>query len=158
MVYRINQIFDIVIDFPTSQQAITDLKDCLNHCGMHNELVKELTKSVKSRLLLASVETKNIIMAFIRIIKSLLIIDPTGISLDSVSFHIKEYLREKRPDAVRCIINEMIDEQNDSALYNELLTSEPQSNLDYDSDDASENWNPKPIHPSCRFPFIYCFF
>lgn len=113
---------------------------------------------MKNRLLIASVETKNIIMAFIRIIKSLLIIDPTGISLDSVSFHIKDYLREKRPDAVRCIVNEMIDEQNESALYHELLTSDPpQSSLDYDSDDAegaSENWNPKPIHPSCKFLII----
>lgn len=149
---RIKQIFDIIIQYPSSQQALVDLKECLNQCGFHNEVVEELSKSVKSRLLIASVETKSIIIAFIRIIKSLLLIDPTGISLDQVSFHIKEYLREKRTDAVRCIINEMIDEQNDSPLYKELLTSEPQNSLDYDSDgDASENWNPKPIHPSCKY-------
>lgn len=34
----------MIIDFPTSQQAILDLKDCLNHCGMHQELVEELNK------------------------------------------------------------------------------------------------------------------
>ncbi|KAL9656294.1 hypothetical protein ABK040_007907 [Willaertia magna] len=145
---RIEQIFDIIISYPSSHQSILDLKECLNQCGLHNELIETLNKNIKNRLLIASVETKTIIMAFMNIVKTLLIIDPTSILLDKISFQLKDYLREKRNDTIKSIIQEMIDEKNNTPLYNELLSSDPQSNYDSDSENNLENWNPTPIHPS----------
>lgn len=80
------------------------------------------------------------------------IIDPTGVTLKYVSEEVKNYLTEKRPDTVKCLISELIDQESNSDLYQELLDSDPQDNLNYDSDDADE-WNPSPIYadPSCMY-------
>jgi anaphase-promoting complex subunit 2 len=93
---------------------------------------------------------------FINIIKSVSIIDPTGVSLKYISEDIKNYLREKRSDTVKCIVREMIDKDGQSELYKELEASDKNKNLDYDSDDNDE-WNPSPKYadPSCKCTKVF---
>lgn len=41
---RIKELFDIIVDFPDSKLALTDLRECLNHVDMREELMESLTK------------------------------------------------------------------------------------------------------------------
>ena len=44
MFCRIKELFDIIVDFPDSELALTDLRECLNHVDMREELMESLTK------------------------------------------------------------------------------------------------------------------
>lgn len=104
-----------------------------------------VTYSVSKRLIIPGAKTVQIISQFINIVKALSIIDPTGVTLQYISQDVKTYLIEKRPDTIKCLVTELIDQESNSDLYQELLDSNPQDNLNYDSDDTDE-WTPSPVH------------
>ena len=57
---RIKRLFDIVIDFPDSKNAIDDLKICLAKTNLRSYLIKNLKQSIEQRLLHPGVNTSDI--------------------------------------------------------------------------------------------------
>ena len=58
---RIDELFDIVIDWPDSRPALDDLTECLRHTRQHSRLVTQLRAQVSQRLLKPGADTSNII-------------------------------------------------------------------------------------------------
>lgn len=46
-----DQLFDIIIEFPESQAALEDLKECLEITNMRSKLITSLRSSLETRLL-----------------------------------------------------------------------------------------------------------
>jgi anaphase-promoting complex subunit 2 len=149
---RISQIFEIIVEYPESIPIIKDLKECLIKKNLTNELIQQIVKSFKKRLLIIGATTSDIITQYINMVRSLSILDPTEVALLKINPIMKEYLL-KRNDAVSCIISDLIDEENDNELHKELINNDYiESNID--SED--ENWEPEPLHSNPRkISFFY---
>ena len=122
---RIHELFDIIVDYPDSLPAITDLRTCLQNTTLHAALVDSFVDATRSRLLHAGASTVDIVQQYIGTIKTLLELDPSGVVLELVSGPIKEYLRERK-DTIRCVVTMLTDDGGDGdgdgegALYAEL--------------------------------------
>ena len=162
---RIEQLFDIIIEFPDSSPAIEDIKSCLEYCyGFRSEVIQSLKNSFETRLLHPGVATNDILIAYIQTIRSLRMLDPSGVILQLVCDPIKCYLKAK-DDTVKCIIAALTDESSD--LISELVKSGQSTVPDGEnrelspSDDESivktwQSWKPDPIDAlkapkNCKF-------
>ena len=123
---RIHELFDIIVDYPDSLPAITDLRTCLQNTTLHAALVDSFVDAMRSRLLHAGASTVDIVQQYIGTIKTLLELDPSGVVLELVSGPVKEYLRERK-DTIRCVVTMLTDdggedggEGGEGALYVEL--------------------------------------
>jgi anaphase-promoting complex subunit 2 len=47
---RINRLFDIIIDYPDSKNAIDDLKVCIQKTNLRSNVIKSLKSSIEQRL------------------------------------------------------------------------------------------------------------
>ncbi|XP_067140286.1 anaphase-promoting complex subunit 2 isoform X1 [Centruroides vittatus] len=144
---RLEQLFNIVIEFPESQAALEDLRECLERTNLRPKLICSLKKSLETRLLHPGVNTTDILTAYISAIKALRVLDPTGVVLQLVCEPVCKYLRS-RDDTVRCIVTNLTDESC-SELASELMKGAPLMLEDsYHSDDEKEdweNWQPDPV-------------
>ncbi|XP_074113852.1 anaphase promoting complex subunit morula [Cotesia typhae] len=143
---RIEQLFDIIIEYPDSQPAIDDLRLCLERTDLQKALVVNLQTALKNRLLHAGVNTPDVLTAYIAAIKALRQLDPTGVLLETVSEPIKSYLRS-RSDTVRCVVSGLLDDFP-SDLADELVKGEPLQLDDGSADEESEDWEkwmPDPV-------------
>lgn len=114
---RLNELFDIIIDYPDSTPAIQDLATCLAKTEQKNRLVHSLTRQIRKRLLHPGADTRDILTTYINLIRVLRIIDPPGVLLAKVAQPMRVYLRS-RQDTIRCIVQGMVEEDGD--LMNEL--------------------------------------
>jgi anaphase-promoting complex subunit 2 len=134
------------VEYPESIPIIKDLKECLIKKNLTNELIQQIVKSFKKRLLIIGATTSDIITQYINMVRSLSILDPTEVALLKINPIMKEYLL-KRNDAVSCIISDLIDEENDNELHKELINNDYiESNID--SED--EHWEPEPLYSNPR--------
>lgn len=86
---RMNETFDIIKEYPESQNAILDLQTSLSHTLQHQQVVNILNNSIFKRLLQPGVKTSQIITLYILVIKSLRELDSSGVLLEGVSEPIK---------------------------------------------------------------------
>ncbi|KAK2189465.1 hypothetical protein NP493_106g06023 [Ridgeia piscesae] len=144
---RIQQLFNIIIEFPESEPALTDLKCCLEKTNLRGMLVQALRTALETRLLHPGVNTCDILTAYISAIRALRVLDPTGVLLDLVCEPVRKYLRN-RDDTVRSIVSSLIEDSN-SELLDELVKTQPGPLDDsYTSDDQTDNWQiwqPDPV-------------
>lgn len=144
---RLDQLFNIIIEFPESQAALEDLRQCLELTGLRPKLISSLRSSLETRLLHPGVNTSDILTAYISAIKALRVLDPTGIVLLIVCEPVCKYLRS-REDTVRCIVTSLTDDSC-GELASELMKGDPLMLEDsYLSDEENEDWtkwNPDPI-------------
>ncbi|EIW59111.1 ubiquitin-protein ligase [Trametes versicolor FP-101664 SS1] len=164
---RIQEIFDIIIDFPDSQSALLDLKvassrpgfdnyemmvnrvrgriqECLQRVDQRSQLVINLRKANKKRLLHPGADTKDILTQYVSIIRCLRIIDPPGVLLYKVADPIRKYLRE-RSDTIRCIVASLVgDGESGDSLVDENEPIQPLQQMQAD-DFSDPNWEPEPI-------------
>jgi len=151
---RISEFFDIIVDFPDSEAAIVDLKECVAHIAHQQELVHSLQSSLEKRLLQPGANTADIITTYIATIRSLRLLDPTGVLLEAVATPIRHYLKA-RPDSVRKIVEGLSCDGTDgtrSELRAELEASPDGNTHDADDSDAEEEtggdpmaWQPDPL-------------
>ncbi|KAL5012414.1 hypothetical protein ScPMuIL_010965 [Solemya velum] len=141
---QIEQLFNIIIEFPESEPAILDLKFCLEKTDLRSHLVTSLKSAFESRLLHPGVNTADILTAYISGIKALRVLDPAGVILELVCDPVRRYLRS-RDDTVRCIVSSLTDDGNNE-LLDELFKAQPTA-LDESchSDDNEEMWVPDPV-------------
>lgn len=140
---RISELFDIVVEFPTSAPALEDLKQCLDSTEARLDIVYQYQQQLNTRLLHPGANTPDIITIYISTIKVFLLLDPPGVLLDKVARPIRKYLRE-RTDTIRCIITSLLGEV-DGELAEELSEQRMPDEVD-DQDDP--NWLPDPIDAS----------
>lgn len=150
---RIDQLFNIVIEFPESQPALEDIRDCLDRTHLRDRLVQSLRAAIQTRLLHPGVNTTDVLHAYISAIKALRVLDPKGVLLELVSEPVRQYLRG-RDDTVRYIVTSLTDESS-SELSEELLVAAPlildDSQAEEENMDNWETWTPDPVHAqSCK--------
>lgn len=146
---RIEQLFNIVIEYPESRPAVEDLRACLERTDMRRYLVRSLKSALKTRLLHPGVSTPDILTAYIGTIKALRQLDPSGLLLDTITEPIKQYLRG-REDTVRCVVSGLLDESSASDLADELARGGEALQLDptdspQETREDWESWQPDPI-------------
>ncbi|XP_046467554.1 anaphase-promoting complex subunit 2 [Neodiprion pinetum] len=143
---RIDQLFNIIIEYPESQPAIEDLRVGLERTDLRKTLVESLQDALKTRLLHPGVNTPDILTAYIAAIKALRQLDPTGVLLETVTQPVKQYLRS-REDTVRCVVSGLLDD-SPSDLADELVKGESlqleESSVDEEDEDW-EKWMPDPV-------------
>ncbi|XP_025201146.1 anaphase-promoting complex subunit 2 [Melanaphis sacchari] len=143
---RIDQLFNIIIEYPDSEPAVIDLSSTLQKTDFKAELCKKLQNALHNRLLHPAVNTIDIITAYTAAIKVLRKIDPCGALLQEVTQPIRAYLRSRK-DTVRCVMTTLTEEGH--YLTDELVRNE---NV-LDEDDVCEEesmaewakWMPDPV-------------
>ncbi|XP_015433564.1 PREDICTED: anaphase-promoting complex subunit 2 [Dufourea novaeangliae] len=144
--FRIEQLFDIIIEYPDSQPAIDDLRICLERTDLRKALIDSLQEALTTRLLHPGVNTPDILTAYIAAIRALKQLDPTGVLLETITEPIKVYLRT-REDTVRCVVSDLLDDSS-SDLADELVKGETLQLDDYSDEEENEDWNkwmPDPV-------------
>jgi len=143
---RLEEIFDLVADYPDSHPAVMELATILQLAHLHQELGQALKTSLERRLIHPGATTSQIIDVYINAIKVLRIVDPSDRLLHIVAEPVRAYLRG-RQDTVRCIITSL----TSGDLYVELRRNDakPLEDVELDDDDDDEEcptleWCPKP--------------
>ena len=100
---RISELFDMVVDWNTSQGAIEDLKHYITTPTARSHVSAAFISVLSHRLLQPGASTIEILQIYISIIRALRALDPKGVILDRVARPIRRYLRE-RDDTVKVIV------------------------------------------------------
>ncbi|XP_024081276.1 anaphase-promoting complex subunit 2 isoform X2 [Cimex lectularius] len=137
---RIEQLFNIIIEYPDSGAAIEDLKVCLEKTDLRQYLTTKLQNVLQTRLLHPGVNTSDIITAYVASIRALRHLDSTGILLETVTMPVRHYLRG-RDDTMRCIVMSLT-EDGPGELADELVRGEETGMQD---PVHWEDWTPDPI-------------
>ncbi|KAF6265130.1 hypothetical protein COO60DRAFT_1116784 [Scenedesmus sp. NREL 46B-D3] len=128
---RASDMFDIVIDYPDSAPALSDLALCLAHTNMAAQFAATFKSSLQQRLLHAGAATSDIIHTYVSTIRAMRQLGRSGLLLDTVSEPIRAYLRS-RPDTIRCIVSMLTEDNHDqvggsgSSLLQELQAQQQQ--------------------------------
>jgi anaphase-promoting complex subunit 2 len=104
---RMDELFDIIADYPDSHPSVVELRHTLTQTAMHAQLGQALQTSLVKRLMHPGANTSQIIDVYINTIKVLREIDPSDRLLDVVTDPVRTYLRG-RSDTVRCIITRYV--------------------------------------------------
>jgi len=143
---RISQIYDIILDFPTSQPALSDLGTCLRReLDLVPVLEAQLVKEMSSRAIAACKPTEGILLLYINLSKTLKHLFTTIEVLEAAAEPLKKALRA-RPDTFRCIIQSIAE---DLELYQMLdIKQKNVKELDEFSSEEDEaaaaEWQPIP--------------
>ncbi|KAL7456107.1 hypothetical protein ACHAWC_007603 [Mediolabrus comicus] len=149
---RMNQLFDLVTDYPESLPAVRELSVALDRTGriFYESLAFEWRQALVQRLIHPGAQTSQIIDVYINTIKVLRLMDPSGELLQVVTQPVREYLRG-REDCVRCIITSLTDEEGGGELYEELKRQDAkpleEAQLDeefFEEEPPTFDWQPPP--------------
>ncbi|XP_063910083.1 anaphase-promoting complex subunit 2 [Zophobas morio] len=144
---RIDQLFNIIIEYPDSLPALEDLRLCLPKTDLKPHLTKTLQKAMETRLLHPGVSTSDVLTAYVATIRSLRILDPCGLLLETITQPIHRYLRS-REDTIRCVVSSLT-EEGPNDLAEELVRGEAvQVDENTPVDDGVEDWEtwtPDPV-------------
>lgn len=144
---RIDQLFNIIIEYPDSEPAVEDLRICLQKIDLRQHLTQKLQRALETRLLHPGVNTPDILTAYVAAIRALRTLDPSGVLLDTVTQPVRQYLRW-RDDTVRCVVTSLT-EEGPSDLAEELSRGEALQldDLTPSEEDTKnwESWNPDPV-------------
>ena len=135
---RTSELFDIIKLFPDSRPALLDFRTALERTHQQKKIIRSLQGVLQRRLLHPGANTSQIIDIYVATIKTLKILDPTGILLESISEPIKDYLRG-RHDTVRCIVGSLTDDTS-SDLFEELGRGEAKP-IEHDDSDADDDYD-----------------
>ncbi|EXJ89356.1 hypothetical protein A1O3_02423 [Capronia epimyces CBS 606.96] len=100
---RVDELFDIVVDWDTTAPAIDDLRHFTTNPATRSYLTHNFANVLQTRLLHPGASTINILQVYISVIRSFRILDPKGVLLDRVAKKVRRYLRE-REDTVKVIV------------------------------------------------------
>ena len=155
---RIEELFDIIVDFPDSQPALADLGACLEHTTLAPTLEASFSAALQRRLLHAGAATPDILTQYINTIKALRELDPQGAILEGVSGPVRAYLRHRR-DTIRCVVTMLTDDAGEGTSLMDLEADDQEGSgapqgADADSDidgDAApppgwDAWQPAAVH------------
>ncbi|GAB6023392.1 Anaphase-promoting complex subunit 2 [Chamberlinius hualienensis] len=143
---RMDEMFTIIIEFPDSQPALEDLRNCLEKTNLRTKLIQSLKATLEARLLHPGVNTTDILSAYTSLVRALWVLDPSGVLLEVICQPVHKYLRT-RQDTVRCIVASLTDDSS-VELADEFSKGEPlvmDDSYHSDDDENWEKWNPDPV-------------
>ncbi|CAK1552273.1 unnamed protein product [Leptosia nina] len=146
---RIDQLFIIIIEYPDSRPAISDIKVCLNKTDLQKSLCKNLQNALETRLLHPGVNTPDILTAYISTIRALRHLDPSGVILETVTKPVRSYLRN-REDTVRSVVSSLTEEGTGSELAEELAKFAADNDEEGEKEEAWDEWMPDPVDADPR--------
>uniref|UniRef100_A0A1X7U209 EF-hand domain-containing protein n=1 Tax=Amphimedon queenslandica TaxID=400682 RepID=A0A1X7U209_AMPQE len=117
--YTLHYIYNAMDDY---ESVLVDLHECLRQVDLREELVESLTKVYESRLLHHGANTSDIITQYISSVRSLKLLDPTGVVLERVCEPVKAYLSFNNlylliiTGTVTRIMASLIDDSNNDLL------------------------------------------
>ncbi|CAG4931749.1 unnamed protein product [Parnassius apollo] len=141
---RIDQLFNIIIEYPDSQPAVDDIKLCLDKTDLRPTLCKNLQTALETRLLHPGVNTSEILTAYVSTIRTLRHLDPSGVILETVTKPVRNYLRN-REDTVRSVVSSLTEDGAGSELAEELAKFAGEGDDENDKEDLWDEWNPDPV-------------
>lgn len=151
---RTSEIYDLVVAFPCSEVALTELHACLVYepatsgaqTRHRSQLVDAFIKKCNLRLLHLGANTEDVILTYSKTIKAFLIIDPTGVLLDKVARPIRRYLKT-RSDLVLQLVQGMLDLRQSNRLVElaQELHKEKKPASEPIDDLTDVNWVPDPV-------------
>ena len=117
---RTAQLFDLIVDHPDSAAAVSDLTASVGVLGeaARSSISKSLVATLHARLLHPGAATSDILEMFVKALRVLAAVDPSGIVVGPVADAVRVYLRH-RSDTVRVIVQSLT-EDVDSELHAEL--------------------------------------
>lgn len=142
----ISKMFDIILDFPDTKPALSDLSDCIaKYPELKITLETQTKNQLQQKIVHCSKATDGILLVYINLTKVMKILFPTMEVLESISDPIKKELR-KRSDTFKCIIKTIAE---DGELY-ALLDIKQKSVKEQDEFSSDEDelgafeWQPIP--------------
>jgi anaphase-promoting complex subunit 2 len=148
---RTQELFDIMVDFPSSRPALKDLRQAITTSKQRITVVSAFQKSCADRLLHGGANTVDILYGYISAIKCFKILDPRGVLLERISKPIRKYLKE-RDDTISELVSGLlgVSTSNISDLSSEMKSSKTgKSHLLPHANDL--NWYPDPIDAPVDF-------
>jgi anaphase-promoting complex subunit 2 len=106
-VLRINELFDIVINWPHSQGGIEDLRFAVTTPQRRLQLTDAFSAALQSRLLHPGRSTLEILRTYIAMIRTFHKLDTSRVLLDRVAYSLQLYLCT-REDTVRTIVSGLL--------------------------------------------------
>ena len=149
---RVEEMYNIIIEWPDSTPALEDIRKCLGRTQLRTHLIERLKTVLDNKLLHPGVKTADILTAYTLHIKALINLDPSGVVLQIVCEDVRKYLKS-REDTVRCIVEafkpessgesaELYEElKKDIGLFLENGNCDPE---DFEEEDW-DKWEPDPV-------------
>jgi anaphase-promoting complex subunit 2 len=110
---RINELFDIVVNWPHSKAALDDLRTAITTPQRRLHLTEVFAETLEEKLLHPGASTLQILQAYISMIWSFHALDHSKVLLDRVAYPLQLYLCS-REDTVRIIITGLLSETEDA--------------------------------------------
>ncbi|KAL7272955.1 hypothetical protein RUND412_004214 [Rhizina undulata] len=117
---RVGELFDIVVDWPTSEGGVEDLRAYISTPQTRLHLTSAFTNAVSFRLLHPGAATADILRAYIALIRAFSVLDPLGVLLENVAMGVRRYLRE-RDDTIRVIVKGIMADPDSSSTSEDEL-------------------------------------
>jgi anaphase-promoting complex subunit 2 len=110
---RINELFDIVVSWPSSGGALDDLRTAITTAQKRLRLTDVFTHTLNTNLLHPGASTILILQTYISMIRAFHALDHSKVLLDRVAYALQLYLCS-REDTVRIIITGLLSDIEDS--------------------------------------------
>ncbi|KAH3767930.1 anaphase-promoting complex subunit 2 [Pelomyxa schiedti] len=134
---RIHLLFELILSYPDSIPALTDIRECLKISNQFPLLSEVLISCFSEKLLHLGVSTQDIITAYMSAMSALTVIDPSGFAAEKLCAPIKVYLRG-RPDTLLCLANNLC--EGDAADLLSRCAPSPEETY-------TLSWTPEPVCP-----------
>ncbi|KAI1451210.1 hypothetical protein F4805DRAFT_166380 [Annulohypoxylon moriforme] len=158
---RIDELFDIVINWPDSEGGIDDLRYAVTTPQRRLQLTDAFSSTLQKRLLHAGRSTLDILRTYIAMIRTFHKLDHTRVLLDRVAYSLQMYLCT-REDTVRIIVTGLLasrEEVNTEARNTKLVElvelllqdSNEYRNERQDEDFDDLDWAPAPVDAGSNY-------
>ncbi|KAI0597914.1 Cullin family protein [Biscogniauxia sp. FL1348] len=157
---RIDELFDIVINWPSSEGGVEDLRFAVTTPKRRLQLTDAFSEALQNRLLHAGRSTLDILRTYIAMIRTFHRLDHSRVLLDRVAYSLQLYLCT-REDTVRIIVSGLLanpKEVNTDARRTKLvelveLSYDPEQ---YRSERQDEEWDdltwvPPPVDAGANY-------
>ncbi|KAL2257479.1 hypothetical protein VTK26DRAFT_125 [Humicola hyalothermophila] len=104
---RIDELFDIVLAWPSSRPALDDLRATITTAARRKQLTDSFSRTLRKRLLHPGCSTLEILRTYISIIRTLHALDPSKVLLSHVEPSLQLYLCQ-REDAIRVVVSGLL--------------------------------------------------
>lgn len=128
---RLQQVYELVREYPRSQAAMEDVVVWLEQTGERAELVRALAQALHVCLLHPGVDTHAILVYYVNIVYALRLVDSTGVVLSQVLPPVQSYLRTRK-DTIEAVVHALL---GDDPAF-QLLRTELEQGALGDADDG----------------------
>ena len=108
---RLENIFELIRDFPDTKDSLHDLKYCVDNSGYHDKLTSSIIKSLHERLLIIDAKTSVILSFYLLLHNCIGLLIDSDIHKESILKPVQLYLRSRK-DTADQILLKILDQEN----------------------------------------------